>query len=149
MKEELLLFVWTRTKVLDRVRRWSDLLLEIAFSESEELAEDFGGEGCSETEMRSYAFLVRRIGPLFSKRLRTEPSFVFLGRVRAQFSHGIARFLSFSSYVLRKLESLLCRPCKLPTLGDSDATRGDCGGVSIIATGDCGVAPKAGLGRAV
>lgn len=47
--------------------------------------------------------------------------FVFRGKVNAQFSHAIARFLSFSSYVLRKLLSR--RPC-------SAATRGLSGGVS-------------------
>jgi hypothetical protein len=34
-----------------------------------------------------------------------ESSFVLFGIVSAQFSHGIALFLSFSSYVLRKLKS--------------------------------------------
>lgn len=58
-------------------------------------------------------------------------SLVFLGSVSAQFSHGIALFLSFSSYVFRKLESRLwferCPPCNTATLGLS-------GGVSIA---DC------------
>jgi hypothetical protein len=39
----------------------------------------------------------RRIGPLLSILLAADPSFVFLGRVSAQFSQGIALFLSFSS----------------------------------------------------
>lgn len=65
-------------------------------------------------EMRSYALRVRSTGlplspfPLFIG-LPGAPSgicsFTFLGNVRAQFSHGMALFLSFSSYVFRKLES--------------------------------------------
>ncbi len=54
VKEELLLAVCTRIRVLGRVRACSGLLsLAIAVSESEELAEDFGGDGCSEAEIRS------------------------------------------------------------------------------------------------
>ena len=97
-----------------------------AVSESPDSEEvhDFGGEGSCAFVTRSYGFRVRRIGPLLS----TFPlppglsSFVFFGSVRAQFSHGMARFLSFSSYVLRKLESrrwplAFCALCSAFTLG--------------------------------
>ena len=98
LKDELLEDVPTRTRVRERLRRWVDLAVT-AFSESEELEEsDLGGEGCSAgTEIRSKTFRVRRIGPLLSILLVADPSLVFLGRVSAQFSQGIALFLSFSS----------------------------------------------------
>lgn len=108
-------------------------MLEIAISESEEVEEleesVLGGEGAL---IRSYGLRVRRIGPLLSILFVAGLSFVCFGRVSAQFSHGIALFLSFSSYVLRKLESRLelppCAPCNATTLGDS-------GGVSIAEEG--------------
>lgn len=98
MKDELLEDVPARIKVRERVLRCVGLDT-MAFSESEELQEsDLGGEGCSAgTEIRSQTFLVRRIGPLLSILLVDDPSFVFLGRVSAQFSQGMALFLSFSS----------------------------------------------------
>jgi hypothetical protein len=76
-------------------------LLEIAFSESEdevELSEeaDFGGDGFC-TEILLYGLRVLRIGPLLSNLSKFAPSFVFRGSVKAQFSHGMALFLSFSS----------------------------------------------------
>jgi len=74
---------------------------EVAVSESEEDAEDLGGEGSSrevEADTLSYGFRVRRIGALLSIfPFAGDSSFVFLGSVSAQFSHGIALFLSFSS----------------------------------------------------
>jgi hypothetical protein len=82
---------------------------------------DFGDISSKQFEIRSYAFRVRRIGPPLSNfplavGLPDVPlvfsSIVFLGSVRAQFSHGIALFLSFSSYVFRKLES---RRWRLPS----------------------------------
>lgn len=81
----------------------------IAPSESEEEAEDLGGDSSSiGTVTRSYGFRVRRIGPLLSiLLLDCASSLVFLGSVSAQFSQAIALFLSFSSYVFRKLESRL------------------------------------------
>lgn len=130
MNEELLEDVPARIRVRERVRRCvgRDVM---AFSESEEWEDsDLGGEGCSaETDIRSYTFLVRRIGPLLSILLGIDPSFVCLGRVSAQFSQGMALFLSFSSYVFRKLESrrqlfVPCAICKA-------TTRGLSGGVSI------------------
>lgn len=73
----------------------------MAFSESEaEEQSDLGGDSWSCSigiDILSYGFLVRRIGPLFSTVVGDPPSFVFLGRVSAQFSHGDALFLSFSS----------------------------------------------------
>jgi hypothetical protein len=103
LKEELLEDVVARIKGCER-----DLEV-IAVSESEEEAEDLGGDNSSiATETRSYGFRVRRIGPLLSiLPFDCASSLVFLGSVRAQFSHGIALFLSFSSYVFRKLESRL------------------------------------------
>jgi hypothetical protein len=102
-------------------------------SDSEELeeSEDLGGDSSSVgiwRATRSYGLRVRRIGPLLSIwplaacPFISSPSFVFFGRVRAQFSHGIALSLSFSSYVFRKLESLLrlfafCTLCNADTLG--------------------------------
>jgi hypothetical protein len=94
-------------------------------SESEGV--DFGEMSSILFKIRSYAVLVRSIGPPLSNfplfvGLPDPPcdvsSLVFLGSVRAQFSHGIARFLSFSSYVLRKLES---RRWRLPfrTIGSA------------------------------
>jgi hypothetical protein len=77
-------------------------LREIAFSESEEVLESFeeadlGGDGFSTTiDILLNGLLVRRIGPLLSI-LPGDASFVFFGSVRAQLSHGIALFLSFSS----------------------------------------------------
>lgn len=100
MKEQLEEDVPTLIKVRERVRLWAGSL-ETALSDSEEEEHsDFGGEGCSEmTDTRSYILRVRRIGPLMSLCAAAESSFVeFLGgRVRAQFSQGIALFLSFSS----------------------------------------------------
>ena len=85
-----------------------------AVSESPESeVSDFGGDGSSGGDtIRSYGFRVRRTGLFVFSGLPCTPgvvgsSFVFLGSVKAQFSHGIARFLSFSSYVFRKLESRL------------------------------------------
>ena len=98
LKDELLEDVPARIRVRERVRRCVGLDV-IGFSESEEFEEvDLGGDGCSAgTEIRSYTFLVLRIGPLLSILLVADPSFVFLGKVRAQFSQGMALFLSFSS----------------------------------------------------
>jgi hypothetical protein len=103
LKEELLEDVVARIKGRDR-----DLEV-IAASESEEEAEDLGGDNSSiGQETLSYGFRVRKIGPLLSiLPLDCASSLVFLGSVSAQFSHGMALFLSFSSYVLRKLESRL------------------------------------------
>jgi hypothetical protein len=85
--------VVARTMGYDRF----DLLIVTAVSESEEAA-DLGGDGSSMGAITlSYGLRVRRIGPLQSIRLDGPSSFVFFGKVRAQFSHGIARFLSFSS----------------------------------------------------
>ena len=112
LKEEMLEEVPALAKLREFERRWA--LVVIAVSESEgldELEADFGGDGSSSGSMvretRSYGLRVRRMGPLLSILFVENPSFVFFGRVRAQFSHGIALFLSFSSYVFRKLESRL------------------------------------------
>jgi hypothetical protein len=110
----------------------------MAFSESDEDVEedafeeaDFGGEGFSERmDILLNGLRVRRTGPLLSTLLGGT-SLVFFGSVKAQFSHGIALFLSFSSYVLLKLESRLWLfdvPCNAATLGLS-------GGVSIVGIG--------------
>ena len=74
----------------------------IAASESEEEdEEDLGGHGSSrgaEEDTLSYGNVVRRTGPLISTCPFVDgSSFVFLGSVSAQFSHGMALFLSFSS----------------------------------------------------
>jgi hypothetical protein len=98
LKEELL------EEVVARIKGGECLcdLEELAVSESEEDAEDLRGDGSSreaEADTRSYGLFVRRIiGALLSIfPFAAESSFVFLGSVRAQFSHGIALFLSFSS----------------------------------------------------
>lgn len=144
VKEELLEDVPTRVRFWER-RRGFDVTAASESPESEELEElvDFGGESSSVgtgTATRSYGLRVRRTGPLLSILLLdpcefVEPSSLFFGNVRAQFSHGIALFLSFSSYVLRKLESRRflfapCSICKAVTLGLS-------GGVSIVAGSSC------------
>jgi hypothetical protein len=63
---------------------------------------DLGGEGPasgSGTATLSKGLRVRRIGPLLWNvpPVVSEPSFVFFGSERAQFSQGMALFLSFSS----------------------------------------------------
>lgn len=88
-----------RLKVVEPDRLWEGLLV-IALSESEEDS-DLGGDGSLfRLETRSYGLRVRRIGLLgasnFDFRV-SSPFSVFGGKVSAQFSHGIARFLSFSS----------------------------------------------------
>ena len=130
LNEELLEEEPRRTRFRERVRL-SEGLLDTAFSESEELEDsDLGGEGCSRGfKIRSYGNLVRNGGTLVSALLVGESSLVFFGMVSAQFSQGIALFLSFSSYVLRKLESrrwlfAICPVCNAITLGLS-------GGVSM------------------
>lgn len=144
VKEELLEDVPTRVMFWE-CRRDFDVTAVSESPESEELEElvDFGGESSSVgtgTATRSYGLRVRRIGPLLSILLFdpcefVESSSLFFGNVRAQFSHGMALFLSLSSYVLRKLESprclfVLCSICKA-------TTRGLSGGVSIVAGSSC------------
>lgn len=77
---------------------------------------------------RSYGLRVRRMG--VSTRSVTGPSLVAFGRVSLQLSQGADLFLSFSSYVLPKLElrRLLPGPCNA-------ATRGLSGGVSVDGDG--------------
>jgi hypothetical protein len=87
--------------VLEEVpaRDWVRGLEAIAVSESPESEEvhDLGGEGSSVGIVtRSKGFRVRRMG-LLGSILPLVSSFVFLGSVSAQFSQGMARFLSFSS----------------------------------------------------
>jgi hypothetical protein len=68
-------------------------------SESDELV-DFGGDSSSRgADTRSYGLRVRRIGPPFAFGPREVAVFstLFFGNVSAQFSHGMALFLSFSS----------------------------------------------------
>ena len=111
-----------------------------------------GGEGCSagtDFATISKGLRVRRIGRLLSiLPLSCEfeaSSSLFFGSVRAQFSHGIALFLSFSSYVFRKLESRrwmfgllkVCPACNV-------AARGLSGGVSMIAVESCDLAWTSG-----
>ena len=116
VKEELLDDVPTRVIFWERLRGFeATAVSESPESDESEEFVDFGGESCSVgigVATRSKGLRVRRIGPLLSI-LPYDPcefavsSSLFLGNVRAQFSHGIALFLSFSSYVLRKLESRL------------------------------------------
>ena len=115
VKEELLDDVPTRAIFWERLRGFEvTAVSESPESDESEEFVDFGGESCSDgmgIATRSKGLRVRRIGPLLSI-LPCDPcelavSSLFLGNVRAQFSHGIALFLSFSSYVLRKLESRL------------------------------------------
>lgn len=83
--------------VRERLRVWEGLLV-IALSDSELEESNFGGE----FEIRSYTFRDRRIGPLAPLCGEGEFGSVLVlgGKVRAQFSQGIALFLSFSSHVL-------------------------------------------------
>lgn len=126
--------------------------------ESEESSAcDFGGDGASPAKLtRSYALRVRRTGPPLSAFLDCPVgvvgscSFVFLGRVRAQFSHGMARFRSFSSYVFLKLESRRCKfeswpLCKARILGLSGGvSRGEVVG-PILKFWSCSSAPRSPL----
>ena len=101
---------------------------------------DLGGDGPAtsagmDTATLSNALRVRRIGPLLCNAppSPSDSSLVLLGSVSAQFSQGMALFLSFSSYVLPKLDSR-----RLPlSLVWRAATRGLVGGVSV--EGDVGV----------
>jgi hypothetical protein len=99
---------------------------------------DLGGDGPAigavpATFTLSNALRVRRMGPLLCNGppLASGSSLVLRGSVSAQFSQGMALFLSFSSYVLPKLESRLLSPFW------SAATLGLVGGVST-AEGDVG-----------
>ena len=106
MKEELLEDVPTRVMFGERLRGFEATAVSESpeSDESEELV-DFGGENSSVfmgIATRSKGFRVRRIGPplsilLFDPCELLISSSLFLGSVRAQFSHGIALFLSFSS----------------------------------------------------
>lgn len=76
--------------------------LDNAFSESEDDVDasdeaDLGGDGFSTNlDILLNGLRVRRVG-LSLSTLLDGTSFVFFGSVNAQFSHGIALFLSFSS----------------------------------------------------
>lgn len=132
MKEELLEDVNMR----GLSRRGCEVTADSLSGSSDSEKSDFGGEGPAigtGTETLSKALRVRRIGPLFRNAppLVSESSLVLFGSVSAQFSQGMALFLSFSSYVLPKLESrrLAIPPPRAVTLGLP-------GGVST--TGDTG-----------
>lgn len=103
-KEQLLEDVPTRTRLREGVLRCGRLV-GAGLSESEEF--DVGGEGAL---TRSYGLRVRNIGALVSIALVCAPCMVALGRVSLQLSQGADFFLSFSSYVLLKLELRLLMP---------------------------------------
>jgi hypothetical protein len=108
LKDELLEDVPPRVRLRECLRECRSGLEEMACSESpdSEEFEDLGGDASEGMATRSYGLRVRRIGPLLSILpldpvlpfvFDGEPSFVFFGSVRAQFSQGMALFLSFSS----------------------------------------------------
>ena len=108
LKDELLEDVPTRVKFRECLRECRSGFEDTAFSESpdSEEFEDLGGEASAGMATRSYGLRVRRTGPLVSSLplspvfplvFEGGPSFVFFGRVRAQFSQGMALFLSLSS----------------------------------------------------
>ena len=84
-------------------------------------------------EIRAMGLRVRRMGEessdvaLEGERDADGDGETLRGRVRAQFSQGMARFRSASSYVLRKEESRRCM---------RGAIRGEAGGV--VGVGDGG-----------
>lgn len=97
VKEEPLEDVAARARFLEGVRLCECLSGRV--SESDEDA-DLGGDGSIRGSVAldtlSNGLRVRNIGP-FVSNLLCMLSFVFFGSVSAQFSHGIALFLSFSS----------------------------------------------------
>ena len=102
VKEELLEEVSVRCRFVSR--RGSAVTAVSVSGSSDSEKSDFGGDGPAigtgaDTATLSKALRVRRIGPL----LCNDPpsawasSLVLLGSVSAQFSQGMALFLSFSS----------------------------------------------------
>lgn len=93
-----------------------------------------------EERITAHGWRVRRTGLPSSSVLGDDAAEfgleVCFGRVRAQFSHGIARFLSDSSYVLLNPESLSLELLGICVLfGANAAILGDAGGVW---KGSCG-----------
>lgn len=134
MKEELLEEVSAREMLVSR-RGWEATAVSASKSSDSEKS-DLGGEGPAigtgtGTFTLSKALRVRRIGPLLwnAAAVASESSLVLLGSVSAQFSHGMALFLSFSSYVLPKLDSR--RLLRFNPLWRA-ATLGLVGGVSTV-----------------